>query len=62
VIYAVMNEDRVENTIVADKEFVDEFYKGAIDITDVEPRPSIGWTYDGKKFIAPVEIIDELIS
>ena len=61
MIYAVMNEDRVENTIVADKEFVDKFYPTAIEITKLDPRPSIGWTYDGKKFVAPV-VIDEPIS
>jgi hypothetical protein len=61
MIYAVMNEDRVENTIVADKEFVDEFYPTAIDITKLDSRPEIGWTYDGKKFIAPM-VIDEPIS
>lgn len=60
MIYAVMNGDVVANIILADKKFVDKFYKGAIDITDLEVRPSIGWIYDGTNFNAPV-VIDETL-
>lgn len=54
MIYAVMNNNVVENTIVADKKFIDKFYKGAIDITNVEPRPSIGWILENDVWTAPV--------
>lgn len=61
MIYAVMNENIVENVIIADKKFVDKFYKGAIDVSDFEVQPSIGDIYDGKTFIAPV-VEDETLS
>lgn len=60
MIYAVMNGDVVANVILADKKFVDQNYPGAIDVTDLEVRPSIGWTYIDGVFVAPVilEITD----
>ena len=61
MIYAVMNDNLVVNTIVADKKFVDKFYKGAIDITDLEVRPSIAWTLEGDVWTAPV-VVDETLS
>lgn len=54
MIYAVMNGNVVQNTIVADKKFVDKFYKDAIDITDLEVRPSIGWTLENDLWVQPV--------
>lgn len=65
MIFAIIENGLVINAIVADQDFVDKFYPDAIDITDLEPRPSIGWTYEKKKFIAPplnLPKIDEAIS
>lgn len=31
-----------------------ENYWDAIDITDMDPRPGVGWAYDGDQFTAPV--------
>ena len=30
-----------------------------IDITNLNPQPSIGWTYDGTNFVEPILIVDE---
>jgi hypothetical protein len=56
MIFAVIQNDKVINTIIADQNFVDTNYPDSIDITDVDPRPGIGWAYDGKKFIKPVVV------
>lgn len=32
----------------------------AVDITDLDPRPEIGWDYDGATFTAPVVILTAL--
>ena len=49
-----MNGNLVANVILADKKFVDKNYPGSIDVTDLEVRPSIGWTYIDGVFVAPV--------
>lgn len=41
------------------EEFVDVYpwpYDEAIDITEVEPRPGPGWTWDGTAFAPPQEL------
>ena len=53
MIFAVMNENFVQNIIVADKDFANKVYPGSIDITDVDPQPSIGWTLENGLWIAP---------
>ena len=46
-IIAIIENGTVVNAIVADS------WPDGIDITDITPRPGIGWSYDGQAFIAP---------
>lgn len=45
--YALIEAGRVVNVIVADD------WPDGIDITALDPRPGIGWRYEGDAFIAP---------
>lgn len=49
--YAIINNDIVINIIVADQEFVDQYYAGAINVDGVDC--GIGWSYTDGEFIAP---------
>jgi hypothetical protein len=49
--WAIINNQIVENIIVADEEFVQEFYPGSIRIDNLESRPSCGWIYQDNEFI-----------
>jgi len=60
MIFAIIENGLVVNLIVADQDFVDKVYPGSVDVTDLDPRPEIGWIYEKKKFKEPV--IDETIS
>jgi len=53
MIFAIMKDNIVVNTIVAEQDFIDEVYPGSIDITDLEFRPSTGWTYNNGEWVAP---------
>lgn len=44
---ALIKNGIVDNVIVA------EAWPGAIDVTDLTPRPGPGWSYDGVAFTAP---------
>lgn len=46
-IYAIIESGVVVNCIVADE------WPGGVNITALDPRPGIGWTYDGQVFAAP---------
>lgn len=56
MIYAafVSIPGEIVNTIIAEPEDVKDENYNWVDITDVDPQPSIGWTYDGTTFSAPV--------
>lgn len=59
MIFALIKDGVVQNTIVADQAFVDEHMKGydaAIEIQDKPGSPGIGWIYDGKEFSAPAPL------
>lgn len=45
--FALIESGIVTNVIVADA------WPGGIDVTNLTPRPSPGWTYDGVTFVAP---------
>lgn len=60
MIFAVIENGLVVNTILADQDFVDKVYPDAVEITDIDPQPAIGWTYDKKKFKKPV--VDEALA
>lgn len=46
-IFAIIEAGVVVNCIVADE------WPGGVNITALDPRPGIGWTYDGVTFTAP---------
>lgn len=46
-IFALIENNIVGNVILADE------WPGAIDVTDVDPRPGPDWTYDGQAFAPP---------
>jgi len=47
--FAIIDNGSVVNTVVAD-----DGYSLGIDITDISPMPSIGWSYDGSVFHPPI--------
>jgi hypothetical protein len=52
-ILAVIAAGLVANVVIGDP----SDFPGAIDVTELEPRPGTGWAYDGAAFAPPV--IDE---
>ena len=60
--YAIIENKIVTRTIIADQDFVDQFYPDAVECDD---EVNIGHFYDKKKFTAPPPNIfeqDETIS
>lgn len=55
MIFAIIENEIVVNTIVADKDFVESNYEEAVEITNEEV--SIGFTYKNKKFSPPKPFI-----
>lgn len=58
--YALLQGSGVVNTILADAEFIAAttgtgLFQDAVDITDVDPRPGIGWRYVDGAFVAPAQ-------
>lgn len=58
MIYAIIENGIVINTIVADEKFIKKNFPDAIDITDL--NVGINWLYDGAVFTAP-PVIEEVI-
>ena len=52
-IFSVIENGGVVNTFVADYDFVSQVYPDALEITELEPRPGIGWFFDGTTFTSP---------
>lgn len=53
-IYALTDDGQVVNTIVYDPDNADGLtLPDAVEITSMEPRPGIGWSYDGSRFSEP---------
>jgi hypothetical protein len=50
--YAIIKNDIVINIIVADEQFIDEHYAGAINVDGVDC--GIDWTHINGEFIAPI--------
>lgn len=57
--FAIIENEQVVNVIAADQNFIDEHYPDAICIDEMERPPSLGWSYKGKKFIEPPQIIKD---
>lgn len=54
--FAVLNENHVINTIVADSKEIAEAVTNFTCVEYTKENPAgIGWTYDGVNFIPPVE-------
>ena len=56
IVYALVNDGFIVNTIKADHEFAELIapqHDSVINITEVSPRPSIGWAWDGNSFTDP---------
>lgn len=52
-IYAIIINNVVTNTIVADQEFIDTAYPGSPRIDQLDPVPGIGWSYEDGVFTPP---------
>jgi hypothetical protein len=55
-VFAVIDNAIVSNTIVADEQFASLIrpeHEDVIEVTDMTPRPGIGWGYDGSEFVNP---------
>lgn len=50
MIFAIIEEQEVVNTIVAEQDFIDQHFPDAVDITD-NPTVSTGWSYVDGQFI-----------
>lgn len=50
--YAIIENDIVINIIVANQEFVDQYYPAAINVDGVDC--GIGWSYIDGEYIAPI--------
>jgi hypothetical protein len=50
MIFAIIEEQEVVNTIVAEQDFIDQHFPGAVNITD-NLSVSIGWGYIDGQFI-----------
>jgi hypothetical protein len=53
MIYAVIKNGVVDNTIVASQSFVNQHYPGAIRIDQMNPIPGVGWSYSNGQFSPP---------
>jgi hypothetical protein len=54
-MFACITDGVVINVILADQEFIDGWlptsgYDEAVDVSDMDPWPSAGWTWDGTTF------------
>ena len=59
--YALINNGKVENMIVADADFIQGIqndYTSIVPIDNVSPRPCIGWDYAGGQFVGPQPYIE----
>jgi hypothetical protein len=57
MIFAVIKNNLVINTIVADQDFVDKVYPDAVKCNN---SVGIGWIWDGTNFIVPAPNIKEI--
>lgn len=57
MIYALIKNGIIENTIVADANFIsiiENNWDSCIRIDELDPMPGISWTYDGNNFSEPI--------
>jgi len=61
MIFALIKNGIVENTIVAELSFIGHIasqWDFIIRVDELEQRPGIGWAYDGVDFTAPIDPIE----
>ena len=58
--YAIIENNIVTNIIVAEQDFIDSHYPGAVRIDNLSTKPSIGWKYENNQFNKLEEIADIL--
>jgi hypothetical protein len=59
---AIIENNIIKNIIISDLSFAEKMKWEFVEIKSNDPY-SVGWTYDGVNFIAPVEpLVDETIS
>lgn len=61
-IFAIIENGKVENVIVASPEFIEKLEKQTIEVTEMENRPGPGWLYDGETFSNPTQAKAEEIA
>jgi hypothetical protein len=62
MVYALIKNGVVENTIVADANFIsliNSQWDNCIRIDELEIVPGIGWTHDGSVFTNPEEVSED---
>ena len=52
--YAILENNSVKNIIIAENQESANLFGTAVEC-DISTLVAIGWTYDGKNFLAPVE-------
>lgn len=52
--FAVVENSRIVNIVSADRDFIDRYYPGAIDVTDI--YCGVGWLYQNAMFTDPASI------
>lgn len=63
MVYAQIKDGIIKNTIVLDDMSLLNVFLDGFDyllrVDDLDPQPSIGWSYDGSNYAPPPEIEDE---
>ena len=54
--YAIIEEGKVVNTLIAEQDFINEYYPNAVVADD---SVNIGWLYEAGKFVKPADVIVE---
>lgn len=57
---ALIKSEAVVNVIIADDNFIEHIskeYDAVIDVTELSPRPGIGWSYIEGQLIVPEEAV-----
>ena len=57
MIWALIKNGKVENTIIADQNFIDQIaadWDLCVPVDELEPQPGIGWDHNGSNFVSPI--------
>lgn len=59
--FALINDNRVEQIIVADEEFIVTIISEWDDVKPVESSVAVGWVWDGDSFKNPLDSVDPVV-